>query len=106
MSEVKHTQGPFEVQNPMGDDVGLWVVQAGLLAHEWSCIAIVTRDDDRHGKHFITKAEQKANATLFAAAPEMLDALKDALHFITDIDNSHRSVRKIRAAIAKAEGRA
>ena len=71
-----HTPGPFEVQDPMGDDEGLWIVQAGLQAYEWSCIAIVPRDDDKSGKHFITKREQYANAALFADAPAMLEALR------------------------------
>lgn len=102
MSAIKHTPGPFEVQNPMGDDIGLWIVQAGLEAYEWSCIAIVCRDDDRSGKHFITKAEQKANADLFAAATEMLAALKH----IDDIwDGEPEDMQPVRAAIAKAEGR-
>lgn len=76
MAESKHTPGPFEVQDPMGSDDGLWVVQAGLEAFEWSCIAIVCRDEDRSGAHFITKAEQAENAQLFAAAPDLLEALK------------------------------
>jgi len=79
MSESKHTPGPFEVQDPMGSADGLWIVQAGLEAYEWSCIAIVTRDEDRSGKHFITKAEQNANAALFAAAPTLLQAVKGLL---------------------------
>ena len=115
----KHTPGPFEVQDPMGSDVGLWVVQAGLEAYEWSCIAIVCRDDDRTGKHFITKAEQKANADLFAAAPEMLEAGKRLLNYATleeILTNASRhddsvfgirlgDLRTLAAAIAKVEGR-
>lgn len=106
----KHTPGPFEVQNPMGGDVGLWVVQAGLLAHEWSCIAIVPRDEDRNGKHFITKAEQKANAYLIAAAPEMLAILRECratLAFAAgdSDDPANDFVAEIDAVLAKAEGR-
>jgi hypothetical protein len=109
----KHTPGPFEVQDPMGSDVGLWVVQAGLEAYEWSCIAIVPRDEDRSGKHFITKAEQKANAELLAAAPDLLVALKAMLAWGQEPDPESKSVREqqlsnawqaARAAIAKTEG--
>lgn len=101
----KYTPGPFEVQNPMGEDVGLWIVQAGLEAYEWSCIAIVCRDEDRNGKHFITKAEQKANADLFSAAPEMFEALhlvgmSAGWQYLT-----FETRELIQKAIDKAEGR-
>lgn len=96
----------------MGDDIGLWIVQAGLLAHEWSCIAIVPRDESRDGKHFITKAEQKANADLFAAAPAMPEALKAAVSQVHLTDRSEplspdvqRVFDQCCAAIAKAEGK-
>lgn len=47
----------------------------------------------------------EADARLIAAAPELLAALKEALYAVTEIDNAHKSLRQIRAAIAKAEGR-
>lgn len=110
MSEGRHTPGPFEVQNPMGSFVGLWVVQAGLVAHEWSCIAIVPRDEDRSGKHFITKCEQYANAALFAAAPDMLEALEWFVELVSSGDvgfwnpEDEDKVKFARAAISKAKG--
>lgn len=95
----------------MGINDGLWIVQAGLMAHEWSCIAIVPHDEDRHGKHFITKAEQKANANLFSAGPQMLEALRYAeSRCVSEAAYPHASLedRKLRdlvvAAIAAAEG--
>lgn len=104
MTQTQHTAGPFEVQNPMGSDVGLWIVQAGLEAYEWSCIAIVPRDDDRSGKHFITKAEQKANARLFAAAPELLAVAKMVAALSDRWGEQGELVQAARAAIAKATG--
>lgn len=104
MTQTQHTPGPFEVQNPMGSDVGLWIVQAGLEAYEWSCIAIVPRDDDRSGKHFITKAEQKANARLFAAAPELLAVAKMVAALSDRWGEQGELVQAARAAIAKATG--
>lgn len=112
---VKHTPGPFEVQNPLGDDEGLWIVQAGLKAYEWSTIAIVCRDEDRGGKHFITKAEQKANADLFAASDDMLEALRELSNALDDVlcnsgtpgfDSGRlgRAQDTARSAIAKATG--
>lgn len=108
MTQTQHTAGPFEVQNPMGSDQGLWIVQAGLEAHEWSCIAIVPRDEDRSGKHFITKAEQKANANLFSAAPELLAAAiaqEELMRAPGDpTENIRRVIKMRRAAISKATG--
>lgn len=99
----KHTPGPFEVQDPMGSDVGFWIVQACSEAYEWSCIAIVCRDEDRSGKHFITKAEQKANAELFAAAPDLLAALRPFAEHPDDW--TVETVQAAIAAIAKAGGK-
>lgn len=57
--------------------------------------------------------ENEANARLIAAAPEMLEALKsvgdlfDGLEFEVDAiaaASTHRLIRVVRAAIAKAEG--
>lgn len=112
MHEIKHTPGPFEVQDPMGSADGFWIVQSGLEAYEWSCIAIVCRDEDRSGKHFITKAEQKANADMFAAAPEMMEALRLVIeekapryHDCTDDGLPKCAWCFAEEAIAKAEGR-
>lgn len=105
---AKHTPGPFEVQDPMGSADGFWIVQAGLEAYEWSCIAIVCRDNDRSGKHFITKAEQKANADLFAAAPDLLEAAASTLRAL-EAEYGRRGAEvnfsALYSAIAKAEGR-
>ena len=51
----------------------------------------------------ISDQECEANASLFAAAPELLDALKEAVDVIGDAE--WRGEAKARAAIAKAEGR-
>lgn len=60
----------------------------------------------------ITSIRKKANARLIAAAPDMLEALYNALPYVEDAldDNAFKPgvvaghVSKIRAAIAKAEG--
>lgn len=104
----KTTPGPWEVENPMGEEIGLSIVQAGLKTYEWEFIAMVcqsTAGDERMGRQrFISRKEQKANAHLIAAAPELLECLKDARSKLADpnaIDLAY-----IDEVIAKAEGSA
>lgn len=116
MADSKHTPGPWSVEDPMGADVGLWIVQSDLEPRQWSSIAIVTDDEDGQardeGGRFIGRAEQEANARLIAAAPDMLAALKA---FMAEHDDTYDGepmsagmsefIDKARAAITTAEER-
>lgn len=71
----------------------------------------VEADQDDGGEQF---AEAEANARLIAAAPDLLEALIEAEDILDDLtgaddlsDDSelHGTLRKVRAAIAKATGR-
>ena len=93
---MKHTPGPWKigmrpgpiVYGPMGEQV--CNMRAPLLIEE----------------------ENLANARLIAAAPAMLEALKDAIYhleklYIASTDHDHRAVKTLldaRAAISAAEG--
>ncbi len=107
--QSKHTPGPWAVEDPMGADVGFWIVQDGLEARQWSCIAIVTDDEDGtardEGGRFIGRNEQRANARLIAAAPEMLEALR-TMEMAESLSEIEEALRVGQAALAKAEGRA
>lgn len=99
MVETKHTPGPWKWAT-IGDYAYVigkpeWPCRSNGINGEWE----VAQVDDLIGEH---DAEVKANARLIAAAPELLDAAREALFYITDIDNAHRSVKLLRAAIAKA----
>lgn len=63
--------------------------------------------DDPIGEYMISKQEGIANLLLIAAAPELLEALMDALkdlEALSQWDNASACARKARAAIAKARG--
>ena len=103
MSEnAKHTPGPIKVE-PAGNGLDFTLTHTspdGLRSHV--CRIFGTSLCPEHGS-------AKANAKLFAAASEMLEALHVALpHVEAAVRNgivSEHSVEKVRAAITKAEGR-
>lgn len=110
MSEQKFTSGPWEVQDPMDKETGLWIVQSGLETYEWACIASVHASDleDRKvEKNPITYRTQEANARLIAAAPEMLAALETLVAALPE-DGEWAHFLDIKAAaiaaLAKAKG--
>lgn len=93
---ARHTPGPWRVECD-----GTSVCMAGQ-------VCITDPGPDR-----ATRAELKANAALIAAAPDLLAACRAALAeksrayqdtFDSRMDNDP-TVRTLRAAIAKAEGR-
>ena len=113
--EVRHTagewrlvddaQGPCMVMHPTLDGVAIASLTHDHLPsngfhdnwYVWSDDGVFDEEAAKAGI-----AERNANARLMAAAPDLLTAAYEALHFITDIDNAHPSVRALRSAIAKA----
>ena len=84
-TEVRHTPGPWSLQ-PIGDESECNVLGAGR-----ELIATVSDND----------------ANIIAAAPDLLEQLKNALIFIETVhggSNDGAVQEDIRAAIAKAEG--
>ena len=101
MSAVKHTPGPWSQYR---DDPLVIVNAAGSSLGEASA-----------GDPYISADEQLANARMFAAAPELLEALRDAIDAVKifrgpeawDIYWEHSpECKRWRAAIAKATGSA
>lgn len=85
----KHTPGPWSVREDIGavfDRDGLPIATGGSESYE----------------------EYQANARLIAAAPELLEACKQAYDVIDDMDgpwNLDRIYNTLKVAIAKAEGK-
>ncbi|RTW54554.1 hypothetical protein [Pseudomonas aeruginosa] len=100
MSKQSHTPGPWEIERYSD---GLIQIVGGIRAvsdheeHVTTVVEAVTRGDE-------------ANARLIAAAPELLDALEDAVNRLTsslillkcDDDFIKKETAKARAAISKA----
>lgn len=99
----KHTPGPFIVRPP-GHNGGNYCILAPEKENGWSSVvAILTPRNDML---------VEANAALFAAAPEMLEALKQAVSAcpcsFKERDSGHRidcCAPVWLDIIAKAEGR-
>jgi hypothetical protein len=92
MEEFKGTPGPWLVKTIHGD---LKVIQKG--SYEKLAPGMVSY-------RCVTELENKHDAKLIAAAPELLEALQDALHAY-DKHGEHSEWDFARAAIAKALGK-
>lgn len=101
MSETKHTPGP-------------WVKDYGNTTWHIKSIANPIEGTPTvavyHGAKSLTESEKEANAHLIAAAPELYEALEDALKVINECIPDVCDVPvpgvapKIRNALAKARG--
>jgi hypothetical protein len=92
MSEAKHTPGPWHAAQTT-----VYALHGHPLRNRFSASVQGGRRDDAEW------GELLANARLMAAAPELLEACRDALDAGNDGD--WQSAEKVlRAAIAKAEG--
>jgi hypothetical protein len=96
---MSHTPGPWVLD---GDNI---IERTGFLGG----VYIAHKDSGRVAETFVNcrvtaASECRANARLIAAAPELLEACKDALRdLIADGHEHYRVVDTLRAAIAKAE---
>lgn len=106
-----HTPGPWLAADAISSCVGLPVVKSGEGGGRLIC-NVNHAHDPMHGKVAGDDAfnrEALSNARLIAAAPDMLDALEQALLHIEVDESTHgrpfAAGNVIRAAIARAEGR-
>lgn len=99
MTKAQHTQGPWKVGaiTSKGNNIQ---IRAQKLNTEFEiCPAVL-------GGWGTSVEENKYNAHLIAAAPDLLAALEQAITSMQDsgYSNDHVSVKSARAAIAKAKG--
>lgn len=104
MSGAKRTPAPWSVYG-YGEDMRIigspdWPCKLNGVSGKWQVATI----DDFMGEH---DEEQQANAHLIAAAPELLEALINAVDLLAQHyprPTRNGEIAKARAAIAKAEG--
>lgn len=111
MSDGKHTPGPWEYvpstehHGPyVTSDFGSTICDCYVMSNP-SALSVRNGGDSRPILHLDEMADP--NARLIAAAPELLDALKEAnaLLLAPAEDIKEHVLSRIRAALAKAEGR-
>lgn len=101
-TNTEHTPGPWNVQPYQADQGESIAICAG--SH---IIALIPPEEEaREGEW---SKEDKSNARLIAAAPEMLEALAEILRNVSPWERADTMAGRLggiaRAAIAKAEGR-
>lgn len=91
MTQTNHTPGPWTAEHSnYGDEIWFGGYGAGM----WTVEPIGAYLD----------GASKENARLIAAAPDMLAALVEAADALNDSGEYPLTLRRIRAAIAKAKG--
>lgn len=105
----KHTAGPWDY-----DAYNRTIVPQGKLSpafRENLKVAAICKIKNRESGTDHYNEERDANAHLIAAAPELLDALNDAMGLTHCLDGYYMGnevdaiVKKMQAAIIKAEGK-
>lgn len=106
--ETKHTPGPWGINNTIMVSASPVILPSSVVAHRYGSTDTICKFS------FMTRKphdEERANARLIAAAPDLLDALRllldgletyapEFMHGLPKADY----IRAARAAIAKAEG--
>ncbi len=80
-----------------------------LLGEKHNLTCSLDRQDGNTGECVIERDEMLANARLIAAAPELLEALRDLLHYSDDVSSPllySNAVDRANAAIVQATGAA
>jgi len=112
MSESKHTPGNWFVSDQPDAELHRIAIHADVVRGDWRYelrgLAYATWQDCDQ------RDEYEANARLIAAAPTMLEALKEAERFLDYFANGrvefigagtpHTALEQVSAAIAKATG--
>jgi len=102
MSEVKHTPGPWIVRTFVMHGAAVDCFVAAKDVQGFAYDAVIMGDDEyRDGPDGIRR--KLADARLIAAAPELLEALQEAAHYLAFTEQADAPhMQRIKAAISKA----
>jgi hypothetical protein len=96
---MKHTPGPWEA------DFETYPIMVRSQSETWPLVDELGNEEGRAGVFIANTGDNKANARLIAAAPDLLDALMTVPQgLLWSDDDLWRWHDKARAAIAKATG--
>jgi len=105
----QHTPGPWTITDRLGLYKPLnraFIRESANGDHGTVIAEIFPHKPGRADRAAVNPDEREANARLIAAGPELLEAAKEAMNFITVGCKMHSYVvTQLGAAIAKAEGR-
>ena len=93
MISEKHSPGPW-----IDDESGTISSRAYNLVCEYGRVT-------KTGHRFIVNKEDRANAQLICAAPELLEVAKAAEDFVVGIEGAQAIWEQLRVVIRKATGR-
>lgn len=91
---MAHTQGPWALDGDIN------AMNLDVVSGEGRIAMIDCENDD------LTDAEVVANARLMRAAPDLLEALEDAVEALTEARYYPSELQRFQAAISKARGEA
>lgn len=89
---MTHTRGPWELDGDLG------VMDLDIVGISGRIAMIDCENED------LTDEEVIANARIMRAAPDLLEALEDAVEALTEARYYPSELQRFRAAIAKAKG--
>jgi len=100
---MKHTPGPWEA------DFETYPIMVRSQSETWPLVDELGNEEGRAGVFIANTGDNKANARLIAAAPDLLEALEVilrdhmAVHGVGDLE-MQPALFQARAAITKAKG--
>ncbi|WP_303698627.1 hypothetical protein [Pseudomonas aeruginosa] len=102
----KHTPGPWGIERLHGEINVISCNERDGAAKDMGIVYVLARDVGGmiHGEQFDDRSEVEANARLMAAAPDLLEALQQAVTSMQDsgYPNDSLVIRAARQAITKA----
>lgn len=112
-TEQKHTPGPWVVEHGLSSDPAKYTPGIDAVGENFTVILYgIKNEGEARGIRGRTDEEQEANARLIAAAPELLEALREVLKHekwhaaaADEVTPSARAaIKRADAVIAKATG--